>query len=262
MNGWLRLSCVAVALAVPGGAGTAAPAPSPLDEAAVTLSTAAPGPDAVRPGIDAFGVAEQTTLRRRRPIAESVDRAVDELIRRHFSSCGRAEGGGVPCFPVSIEREWQYSVAHSLEHLEFDDAPAPGRPPTASEMSGARPGPLSASGGASFDPVCKGRQILKAITGRGRTFYLYRVWDQDGEHAILRDQPMAASAWSGAPRVHYVELGSFGDECQAIAAWREALRETRARRGAGTADDPGGANAVGEGASGRSPDAGASDSPR
>lgn len=263
MKGWLRVSCVAVAVAVLGGTGAAAPAtPSAFDDAAAgTLSTGGTGPDAERPEAAGESAVEETTLARQGPIAGSVDRAVDELIRRHFSSCGPAEGRDVPCFPVSVERRWQYSVADSLEHLKFDDTPTPGRPPTLSEMSGARPGPLSASGGVSFDPVCKGRQLWKAITGGSRTYHLYRVWDRDGEHAVLRDHAMAASEWGSAPRVHYVELGSFGDECEAIAAWRAALRETRARRESGREQEA--PVAVDDEAEpgGQAPEAGVSDPP-
>jgi len=238
VRGWPRVSCAgafALALLGPIAAGAAAPTPSfPMDdETPRTLPSRVLEPGSERAGTDREDVAPERTLGRGRPIAESVDRAVDELILKHFSSCGRSEGEDVPCFPVSVERKWQYSVAGSLEHLEFDSRPTPGRPPTVAEMSGARPGPLSASGSVSFDPVCKGRQLLKAITGRSRTYYLYRVWDENGEHAVLRDQPMAAAEWSGRPAFQYVELGSFGDECEAIAAWRKALRETRARRAQG-----------------------------
>lgn len=163
------------------------------------------------------------------PIADSVDSAVAEVIEKHFPTCGHADEG-VPCFPVTVERRWQYSVADSLRHLEFDSSPSPSRPPTVDEMKGARPGPLSASGGVGFDPICTGKAIVKSITGRTRTFYLYRVWDEEGERALMRETPIEAETFGGTPSVRYVELGTFRDECKALAAWRKALRETRARR--------------------------------
>ena len=173
------------------------------------------------------------------PIAASIGPAVDELIRKHFT-CGGPGGDEVPCFPVSVEQRWQYSVAESLEHLEFDDSPAPGRPPTVDEMSEARPGPQSASGNlVSFDPICKGRQLLRALTGGARSYHLYRVWDHSGERVELRERPLDLADDEGLPARHYVLLGTFGDECEAVAAWRKALRETRARaeaEGSGAAD--------------------------
>jgi hypothetical protein len=217
VTGTLEVSRAAFVLVVAALGAGALGAPAPVDP----------------PAEDADGAG-----RRPRPIAQSVESAVDELMKKHFSSCGRAEDDGLPCFPITIERKWQYSVAESLEHLEFDDSPAPGRPPTVGEMSSARPGPLSASGSVGSDPVCKGKQLLKAITGRSRTYYLYRVWDATGERAVLREEPLDASDWSAAPDFHFVELGSFGDECEAIAAWRKELREIRARHDrAGTAPD-------------------------
>jgi hypothetical protein len=178
--------------------------------------------------LDATAVRQALRAGRPGPIARSVDAAVDELIRRHFSSCGSDDA--VPCFPITVERKWQYSVADSLNHLEFDSSPSPHRPPTVAEMGEARPGPLSASGGVGFDPVCKGRQLLKAVTGKSRTYYLYRVWDATGEQPVLRDHPLDADEFGAAPRYHYVALGQFSDECEALAAWRQALRETRARQ--------------------------------
>jgi hypothetical protein len=186
------------------------------------------GADETTAVMDAAMIREALRAGRPGPIARSVDPAVDELIRAHFSTCGK--DAGVPCFPVTVERKWQYSVADSLHHLEFDSSPSPSRPPTTAEMGEARPGPLSASGSVGFDPVCKGRQLLKAVTGKGRTYYLYRVWDADGEEPILRDRPLDADDFGRAPRFHYVALGQFNDECEALAAWRQALRETRARQ--------------------------------
>jgi hypothetical protein len=184
-------------------------------------------------------------LHRSRPIAESVDPAVDTYIRERMGPCRTSKNeAGVPCFPVSVERKWQYSVADSLAHLEFDEQQSPGRPPTLDEMKGYRPGPLSAYGNlVTLDPVCKTRQLFKMIKGTSRTYYLYRTWDASGEHVTMRDRPIEAETFDAAPRFRYVPLGSFTDECEAVAAWRKALRETAARReaAADTAPEPSGA---------------------
>jgi hypothetical protein len=188
-------------------------------------------------------------LFRPRPIAESVGPAVDVYIRERMKPCRTPGKDGVPCFPVTVERKWQYSVADSLAHLEFDQRTSPSRPPTVDEMKGARPGPLSAYGNiVTFDPVCKTRQLFKMVAGTSRTYYLYRTWDASGEHVTLRDRPFEAEKFDATPRFRYLPLGSFTDECEALAAWRQALRETAARREAaadlgsgpgGSADAPG-----------------------
>jgi hypothetical protein len=160
--------------------------------------------------------------------------------------CRTPEKDGVPCFPVTVERKWQYSVADSLAHLEFDQRTSPSRPPTIDEMKGIRPGPLSAYGNlVTLDPVCKTKQLCKMIAGRNRTYYLYRTWDASGEHVTLRDRPFEAETFAAIPRFRYVPLGSFTDECEALAAWRQALRETAARREA-TADLGSGTSGAGD----------------
>jgi hypothetical protein len=171
-------------------------------------------------------------LHRPRPLAESVDPAVDAFIRAQMGPCRTSKSkDGVPCFPVTVERKWQYSVADSLEHLEFNERQSPSRPPTLDEMKEYRPGAQSAYGNlVTLDPVCKTRQLFKMIKGTSRTYYLYRTWGAGGENVTLRDQPFEAETFDAVPGFRFVPLGSFKDECEAVAAWRKALRETVARR--------------------------------
>jgi hypothetical protein len=172
------------------------------------------------------------------PIADSVDRVVEKLIRERYSPCRMA--GRVPCFPVTVEVQGrQYSVRETLENFEPDSRPVPGTPPTAAEMiqHGANPRPTSAS--VAFDPkaiVCKTRQLLRKIQGKSQRYYLYRVFDHTGERAVLRDRPLAPEALSASPQVHYVSLGDFGDECEAVKAYLRATHEVRVRREAADAE--------------------------
>ncbi|MCG6920753.1 MAG: hypothetical protein LJF15_06690 [Acidobacteria bacterium] len=172
------------------------------------------------------------------PIADSVDRIVERLIRERYSPCEAQ--GSVPCFPVTVEVQGrQYSVRETMERYEFDSRPVPGTPPTAEEMiqHGANPRPTSAS--VSFDPkaiVCKTKQLLRTIQGKSRKYYLYRLWDHTGERAVLRDRPLDPETLAGSPRVLYVPLGEFGDECEAMKAYLTATHEVRIRREAAEAE--------------------------
>jgi hypothetical protein len=174
---------------------------------------------------------------RKTPLADSVDRVVATLIRERYSPCGTTQS--VPCFPVSVELEGRhYSVRETLENLELGDGPVPGTLPTASEMiqHGANPHPTSAGVGFDFSGFnskaigCKTKQLLKKIQGKAQTYYLYRVWDETGERAVLRDRPFTPDSLAGSPYFNYVPLGEFGDECEAIAAYRRSMHELRAQR--------------------------------
>jgi hypothetical protein len=167
------------------------------------------------------------------PIADSIEPAVERYVREHFAPCG-ATGDAVPCFPVTLEvKGRQYSVRETLDHIHFDTRPVPGAPPTAAEMiqHGANPRPTSAA--VSFDPkaiVCKTKQLLDTIQGRSRKYYLYRVWDETGERAVLRDRPLDPNTLAGSPHFRYVPLGEFGDECEAIRAYLTSTHDVRMRR--------------------------------
>ena len=192
-----------------------------------------PGPPAEEPENPPWPLPPSKT-----PIADSVERAVERFIRERLSPCGRADG--VPCFPVTVEVQGRrYSVRETLENLELDSRPVPGTPPTAAEMIqyGANPRPTSAAVG--LDPkaiVCKTRQLLRKIQGKSRTYYLYRVWDDTGERAVLRDRPLDPAVLAASPHVRYVSLGEFGDECEAIKAYRRTTHGVRARREAADAE--------------------------
>jgi hypothetical protein len=167
------------------------------------------------------------------PIADSIEPAVERYVREHFAPCG-ATGDAVPCFPVTLEvKGRRYSVRETLDHLQFDTRPVPGTPPTAAEMiqHGANPRPTSASVG--FDPqaiVCKTKQLLDKIQGKSRKYYLYRVWDETGERAVLRDRPLDPNELARSPHFRFVPLGEFGDECEAIQAYRRSTHQVRVRR--------------------------------
>jgi hypothetical protein len=174
------------------------------------------------------------------PIADSIEPAVERYVREHFTPCALA-GSAVPCFPVSVEVQGRvYSVRETLDNLQLDDRPVPGTLPTAEEMiqHGANPHP--ASGSVAFDPAaiaCKTRQLLKKVQGKSTTYYLYRVWDRTGERAVLRDRPLDPEALAADPQFHYEPLGEFGDECQAIKAYRHRTHDLRLRREAEPEED-------------------------
>jgi hypothetical protein len=172
------------------------------------------------------------------PIADSVDRVVAQFIRERLSPCATADG--VPCFPVTVEVQGrQYSVRETLEHYELDSRPVPGTPPTPAEVSQYGANPRPTSGSVGFDPkaiVCKTRQLLRAVRGKSRTYYLYRLWDHTGERAVLRDRPLEPEELAASPHARYVPLGRFDDECEAVRAYLTATHDVRERREARKAE--------------------------
>ena len=168
-----------------------------------------------------------SAVARRRPVQESVDRAVEAVLLAHEKPCERAGRLGVPCFPVSVEQEGpRFSVAEALRRYRGTGSPAPG-PPTTSETMGFLSGaPLSASGSVGFDPVCVARKLFGKHAGT--TFHLYRVWDERGERPLLTEKPLDPEHFRGNPALRYVLVGTYKGECEAVAAWRQALREARA----------------------------------
>ena len=177
-------------------------APSPVQEAA-----AAPAPRASAT-----------------PIRDSVERAIDAVVLKHLQPCGQARRQGVPCFPTSVEEEGpRFSVAEALRRYRGTGSPAPGPPTVAeiqSQMSGA---PQSASGGVGFDPGCTVKKLFGKL--RGTTFYLYRTWDARGERPMLTDRPLDAKRYAANVDFQYELLGKYSGECEAVAAWRAALRK-------------------------------------
>jgi hypothetical protein len=167
-----------------------------------------------------------SAVARRRPVQDSVDRAVDAVLRAHEKPCERAERQGVPCFPVTVEQEGpRFSVAEALRRYRPSGA-APGTPTSAETRGFLSGAPLSASGGVGFDPVCIAKRLFG--THAGTTFYLYRTWDARGERPLLTERPLDPEHFSTNPDFRYALMGTYSGECEAIAAWRKALREARA----------------------------------
>jgi hypothetical protein len=162
--------------------------------------------------------------RSRRPVSDSVDRNVEKVLRAHEEPCERAFRLKVPCYPMEVAAEGpRFSVADAMRRYRVRDRrPAPG-PPTNSELLGELSGaPQSASGGVGFDPVCTVKSLVRRVSG-GSTFYLYRIRDQHGEQRpLLTDRKLDAVVRAG---VQYEYMGEYKGECEAIAAWRAALRE-------------------------------------
>jgi hypothetical protein len=166
-----------------------------------------------------------------RPIAESIDGVVETFIREH-TPCGLA-GEGVPCFPTAIELEApQYSVRESLRDLQGDGPSVPPTAPTHGEIIQAGANPRSAAGnvGGGADMGCKAKQLFRKITGRSRTYYVYRVWDSTGERGVLREQALDPDEFVSAPQFQFELVGRFGDECEALKAYRKVGHDARMRQ--------------------------------
>ena len=181
----------------------------------VVLASVAPAQDAA---------AGPSVRARATPIRDSIDRVVEAVVLKHLRPCDQAERQGVPCFPMSIVEEGpRFSVAEALRRYRGTGSPAPGPPTVAeiqSQMSGA---PQSASGGAAFDPVCTVKKLFGKLSGT--TFYLYRTWDARGERPMLTDHPLDPKAYAANVEFQYEFLGKYSGECEAVAAWRAALRK-------------------------------------
>lgn len=166
---------------------------------------------------------------RGRPVRESAERQIDVVFRAHVNPCEVARSRGVPCFPVTIEREGpRFSVKEAIRSYRPDGRPAPGVPTNAEmqkQMSGA---PRSASGGVSTDPTCAVKSLLRMFKGRPNTFFLYRTWDTKGdEEPLLTDHKLDPNGYA-PPALRYEFVGEFKGECEAVAAWRRSLREAQA----------------------------------
>jgi hypothetical protein len=162
---------------------------------------------------------------RRTPIRDSVDRVIDRVVLAHLGPCQLAGREGVPCFPITIDRERRYSVADSMRSYRGTGAASPSVPTTADiqgQMSGA---PQSATGGVGFDPVCTVKNLVRKLSGNGTTYYLYKTWDARGERPMMTDRKLDPFEYQSSPGFRFEYLGSFDSECAAVAAWNKALRE-------------------------------------
>ncbi len=174
----------------------------------------------------------------RQPIRVSIDDAVAEVLRAHEQPCDRAEREGVPCFPLTVETEGpRFSVAEALRRYSATSGrPAPGGPPRTAELQKQFSGtPATPLGGYSFDPGCALKSLRRMVSGRGNTFYLYRIQDRLGTEPLLTDHRLSREALEAHPEIREL-MGEYFGECDAINAWRKALREQRAAEQA--ADDP------------------------
>ncbi len=189
---------------------------------------AAPGPQpSTRKPAAKDPPASARRAARGRPIHDSIDRVIDAVVDAHMQPCDVARQQGVPCFPVSVEQEGpRFSVAEALRHYRATGGPAPGVP-TRSEIQGQMSGaPQSASGGVGFDLVCTAKNLVKKLSGGGGPFYLYRMWDQRGEERpLLTDHEIDPKTFAANPSARYEFIGKYGGECEAVAAWRQALRK-------------------------------------
>ena len=67
----------------------------------------------------------------------------------------------------------------------------------------------------------------RTLRGGSNTFYLYRIQDSRGTRPLLMDHKLSREALDRRPEVRDL-LGEYRGECEALAAWRKALREQRA----------------------------------
>lgn len=185
------------------------------------------GAAGLAPAQDAAPSPPPARTRRARPIHDSIDRVVDRVVEARLKPCAVARQQGVPCFPVSLEQEGpQFSVAEALRRYRGTGAPAPG-PPTSAEMLGQLSGaPQSASGGVGFDPVCAVKSLFGKLSGT--TFWVYRTWDARGERPLLTDHELDPKAYAANTDFRYELVGKYSGTCEALAAWRKALREATA----------------------------------
>jgi hypothetical protein len=160
-----------------------------------------------------------------------VQRAVDELPPEWEAPCKSSDHQGIPCFPARVETPGsRYSVADSLRHIELK-GPRPPGPPTVPETQPQPSSPGRATATlVQGDPVCAARSLVKLFTGRNNTYYVYRITDPFGPRAAMYEKPLDPETYAKAPGASYELLGRFRGECEALRAYREALRDVPARR--------------------------------
>jgi hypothetical protein len=154
----------------------------------------------------------------------SVDRVVKRYLDEH-EPCLRERDSqkdkGVPCFPVLVEQTREESVAESFRRWRTDVRPGSGSPP-----------PTTPAGtpimGISVDP-CTLKSLFKGIAGRTDRYYLYRVFDTNGEGAILRENRIEPGTHGAFATYQYELVKEIKGYCEALAAWRALNREIWAR---------------------------------
>lgn len=140
-------------------------------------------------------------------IAASVDRVVGEIEEARLAPCRLSAEAGTPCFSASVEAKAPvYSVASYLRELHF----------------GKSGHSATGQGGITIDPVCSVKHVLKKLKKKNDTYYLYRVWDRSGEHAVMRERPFDPAVFQGIPEFHFELLGKVDGECAAVASFARA----------------------------------------
>jgi hypothetical protein len=135
-----------------------------------------------------------------------VEQAAERVVDAHVQPCQAADREGVPCFPVSVEQEGpRFSVAEALRLYR----------------GGGRVTP-----GVGLDPGCGAKKLFRKL--KGKVFYVYRTWDARGERPLLTDRPLDPKAYAANPAFRYALVGKYSGDCEALAAWRKALREANA----------------------------------
>jgi len=196
---------------------------------AAALVSSAAGQDAPPPSVGRESAAQGSPAAQGmlHPIDDSIEGAIDEVLSKYEDPCSVATRRRVPCFPTSIEAEGpRFSVAEGLRHYRAGSGPAEHAPITPADMQRDLTGaPLSASGGVPFDPVCTVKSLIRRIAGKASTFYLYKLTDGREVQPLLTDRKIDTSVHASNPEARYEYLGQFSGECDAIAAWRSALRK-------------------------------------
>lgn len=164
--------------------------------------------------------------RARRSIRLSIDRAVTEVLDAHEQPCERAEREGMPCFPITVETEGpRFSVAEAMRRYRpLGGKPAPGGAPTNSEMQEQLTGRRWPHAGVGFDPGCAAKSLARSLRTGSNTFYLYRLQDTTGTRPLLLDHKLSRDTLRTRPEIREL-VGEYFGECEAMAAWRKALRE-------------------------------------
>jgi len=74
------------------------------------------------------------------------------------------------------------------------------------------------------DPICAARSVAKWFKGKNDTYYVYRIVDAFGPRAAMYEKPIDPERYAHTPAVSYELIGEYKGECDALAAYRLALR--------------------------------------
>jgi hypothetical protein len=178
-----------------------------------------PGPDSSPPNVPEAQTPappnDEPTSRSESEFQRSIERAVNRVLAEAADPCGKARREGTPCFPTSVDREGPtVSVAGDLEKWS---PLAQGRDQSlfrSIDREGLPPTP-----GMGFDPVCAGKLLFRLARGKNSTYYLYRVWDERGERAVLSETEKPPEKGPANPARGFVFLRKITGQCEALAAY-------------------------------------------